>query len=413
MSDARWSETPARVDESSDTSLPMNARHARQDDAWEHLFEALFSAASDAVLVLGEDGHYLRANRRAAELLGYSEDELRGLRPADLLSENVRAEDLARDAAAIQAGQAVVARYEMRRKDGCIVPVEVSAWRVDWSGTAYLGIVRDLSEHALAEAARRSAAEVAETLARPEPHIGAAELPAYFAVAVSHELRTPLTTVLGSADALLRSWARLDNAARHKGVERILSGARRLDLLVRDLLLVTGLEEGELVVRPRSMALIPILEQAIYDVSAAHPNLDVRARGWRAAPTVWADPDRVQQIVEHLLDNAASHGQGAGPPEVRVERHVSEVEVRVSDRGPGLPREGRERLFTRFGKLSSDSHAGRVGTGLGLYICRRLVEQMGGSIGVVSTRGKGASFWFTLPLAAEAPDQLATEEPRP
>lgn len=231
----------------------------------------------------------------------------------------------------------------------------------------------------------------------PHEPLESAEVPRHFALAVSHELRTPLTTILGSAEVLLHGWARLDDAARRKGVERLLSGARRLDLLVRDLLLVVGLEQGRLTVSPIETGLTPLLDQAIYDASAAHPNLDLRARGLRGAPPVWADPDRVIQVLMHLIDNAARHGQGAGPPELRVEARPDEVEIRVTDRGPGLPDEGRVRLFTRFGKLSQNPHAGRIGTGLGLYISRLLVEAMGGAIGVESIAGKGASFWFTLP----------------
>lgn len=248
-----------------------------------------------------------------------------------------------------------------------------------------------------AESTRGQASVMARQAA--EPVIDGADLPAHFALAVSHELRTPLTTILGSAEVLLHGWARLDDAARRKGVERLLSGARRLDLLVRDLLLVVGLEKGHLTVSPLPTGLTPLLEQAIYDASAAHPNLELRARGLRGAPAVRADPDRVIQVLMHLIDNAARHGQGAGPPELRVEVRPHEVEIRVTDRGPGLPAEGRSRLFTRFGKLSQNAHAGRVGTGLGLYISRLLVEAMGGAIGVESLPGKGASFWFTLPRA--------------
>jgi signal transduction histidine kinase len=114
---------------------------------------------------------------------------------------------------------------------------------------------------------------------------------------------------------------------------------------------------------------------------------------------VWADPDRVVQVLLYLIDNAARHGQAAGPPELRVEVQSEMVKIRVTDRGPGLPIEGRTRLFTRFGKLNQNAHAGRIGTGLGLYISRLLVEGMGGAIGAESTPGRGASFWFTLPRA--------------
>jgi PAS domain S-box-containing protein len=347
------------------------------------LFEALLAGTSDAVFVLDEGGGLVQASPRALALLGYTAHELRQRRPT-----GVFAMDMVEIAAVPGGRPGHTGSYQSCRcllphKNGDTIPMTLAVHRGERAGRrVLLCIARDL----------------------PEPHGASSELPAYFAVAVSHELRTPLTTILGSAEVLLRSWARLDDATRRAGVERVLSGARRLDLLVRDLLLVVGIEDGELVVRPVHIPLVPLLEQALYEASVAHPNLNVRARGLRGAPTVRADPDRVVQVLVHLLDNAARHGRGAGPPELRVAplTDAGQVRLSVSDRGPGLPLEGRERLFTRFGKLSSAAHAGRLGTGLGLYLCRRLVEAMGGAIGVESTPGKGASFWFTLPLAGDA-----------
>jgi PAS domain S-box-containing protein len=347
------------------------------------LFEALLAGTSDAVFVLDEDGCLMQASPRALALLGYTADELRQLRPTGVFAVDTVEMTPSTGGRLGHTGSYQGCRCLLPHKNGGRIPVTLAVHRGERAGLrVLLCIACDLDE----------------------PRVASAELPAYFAVAVSHELRTPLTTILGSAEVLLRSWARLDDATRRTGVERVLSGARRLDLLVRDLLLVVGIEDGDLVVRPARIALVPLLEQALYDASVAHPNLNVRARGLRGAPAVWADPDRVVQVLVHLLDNAARHGQGAGPPELRVATLTAagEVRISVSDRGPGLPLEGRERLFTRFGKLSPAAHAGRLGTGLGLYLCRRLVEAMGGAIGMESTPGKGASFWFTLPLAGAA-----------
>ena len=347
------------------------------------LFKALLAGTSDAVFVLDEDGCLVQASPRGLDLLGYTADELRQLRPTGVFAVDMVEMALAPDGPPGHTGSNQSCRYLLPHKNGGRIPVTLTVYRGERAGRLFvLCIARELAE----------------------PRVASAELPAYFAVAVSHELRTPLTTILGSAEVLLRSWARLDDTARRTGVERVLSGARRLDLLVRDLLLVVGIEDGDLAVRPARVPLTPLLEQALYDASVAHPNLNVRARGLRGAPAVWADPDRVLQVLVHLLDNAARHGQGVGPPELRVATlsDAGEVRISVRDRGPGLPVEGRERLFTRFGKLSPASHAGRLGTGLGLYLCRCLVEAMGGAIGVESTPGKGARFWFTLPLAGEA-----------
>ena len=338
----------------------------------------LLALTNDAVVVLDAEGRCVGASRRALDLLGCTRAGIP--RPDQILADDRNLESLKGAARARHANQASTSCLVLRHQDGHPVAVDATVSRSDGDGATYYIV-----------AARETALTTAP----------ANDLPAHFSIAVSHELRTPLTTILGSAEALLRAWPRLDGASRRQGLQRMLSAARRLDLLVRDLLLVTGIEEGDLAVKPVTVALAPLMEQAIYDASVTHPNLNIRARGLRDAPSIFADPDRVVQVLVYLLDNAARHGEGSGPPELRVDTRENGVIIRVSDRGPGLPIEGRERLFTRFGKLSQASHSGRIGTGLGLYLCRQLVERMGGAIGVDSTPGKGASFWFTLPLASQ------------
>lgn len=362
----------------------------------EPVLTTLLSSIGDAVVVLDESGRCLRSSRRALDVLGYStaEELSHGGLATLLVAQAGTAAHETGLAGAMEAEQHHLVRWQPY---GHGTGVEIDVWPLDGDHQRLLvAIVRDVAR-VRADNVPPPSGEAAIPLVIRE--VAAPDLSSHFAIAVSHELRTPLTTILGSAELLLDSWRQLDNATRYKGVERLLSGARRLDLLVRDLLLVMGLEDGDLEIHAVRTPLAPVLEQALYEASAVHPNLDVRARGLRHAPIVWADPDRVVQVLVHLLDNAARHGQGAGPPELRVESGAGMATIHVRDRGPGLPREGRDRLFTRFGKLSQASHAGRIGTGLGLYTSRLLVEAMSGAIGVESTPGKGAHFWFTLPLA--------------
>jgi signal transduction histidine kinase len=115
---------------------------------------------------------------------------------------------------------------------------------------------------------------------------------------------------------------------------------------------------------------------------------------------VLADPDRVQQVVVNLLDNAAKYSPEGRPIRVRCNRAGRAVRVSVVDRGLGIERADFARLFTRFGKLDRHPRAGHGGTGLGLYISKSLVEAMGGGIAVRSRPGWGSIFSFTLPLVA-------------
>jgi two-component system, OmpR family, sensor histidine kinase KdpD len=227
---------------------------------------------------------------------------------------------------------------------------------------------------------------------------------------VSHDLRTPLAAVEGAATALLDDEAALDAAARRELLETIKEEAERLNRRVRNLLDMTRLEAGAVTVRKEWQPLEEVVGAALtqLDERLRHRKVDVEIRdGLRLVPL---DAVLIEQVLVNLLENALRYSPAQAPLAVRAAPGLTEVLVEVADNGPGVPSGDEERVFERFYRGAGQAGAG--GVGLGLAICRAIVDAHGGRIWVENRRGGGASFRFTLPLEGQPPEPLA-EPPGP
>ena len=216
---------------------------------------------------------------------------------------------------------------------------------------------------------------------------------------VSHDLRTPLAAIAGSASTLASSGPRIDEADRHDLATSIYDEARRLERVISNLLETTRLESGGLTLSSEAMPVDEILRPAIAtanDAASGHP-ITLNLRG--ELPLVMADAAAIGQVVANLLENAARHTPAGTPIEVVAERDGDHVAVSVLDHGPGLPPGEEAKVFEKFYR-SPTTTTDRRGLGLGLAICRGLVELHGGTIVAFNREGGGAGFRFTLPLAS-------------
>lgn len=223
-----------------------------------------------------------------------------------------------------------------------------------------------------------------------------------FVATVSHELRTPLTGILGYLELLLSRWSSLNDERRRSMLQRAQSSAARLEHLVTDLLLFSNVEHQELQLHIASCPLEMLVEQAVEDMRTKYRDQQILVRPSRQSAVVQADVQRAIQVIANLLDNAVKYSAEGTPVGVRWVVRPTEVEVVVRDCGPGIKAADRPRLFTRFGTLGHQPRPGQVGTGIGLYVCKRLLEGMRGHIWVVSRSGRGSFFHFTLPRADAA-----------
>lgn len=211
---------------------------------------------------------------------------------------------------------------------------------------------------------------------------------------VSHELRSPLTSVKGYTSLLLNRWDRLSDEQKRMMLEQVQHDADRVTRLITELLDISRLEIGRLVLR-RQLVDVPELAASVVEkLKVEFPDLDCTVAFSDGFPSVYADPDKLEQVLTNLVENAAKYGSPVGM-RVEGEHHADHVAVAVSDRGEGIPEADLPRVFRKFFRRD---HGRPTGTGLGLWISRGLVEAHGGELTASSPAGEGATFRFTLPV---------------
>ncbi|MEV4941826.1 sensor histidine kinase [Streptomyces zaomyceticus] len=219
---------------------------------------------------------------------------------------------------------------------------------------------------------------------------------------VAHELRSPLTSVKGFTATLLTKWERFSDEQKRLMLETVDADAGRIKRLIAELLDISRIDSGRLEVRRQPVDIAAAVGRHVQVHTTGGQSPDrffVRIRP--ELPALWADPDKIDQILGNLLENAVRHGEGTVTIEVAPVRTGDDgeegTEVTVSDEGPGIPEESMGRVFTRFWRGSK-----RGGTGLGLYIVKGVVEAHGGTITVGRGPRGGAEFRFILPVGTPA-----------
>ncbi|MFZ5818009.1 MAG: sensor histidine kinase [Bacillota bacterium] len=224
-----------------------------------------------------------------------------------------------------------------------------------------------------------------------------------FLATTSHELRTPLTAVIGFAEELEDESAGPLQPLQKRYVANILSSARHLLGLINDLLDLSKIEAGRMTLHPTDVDLPPLLDSVVSMVNGM-ARLEGIALKLEVAEgmAVHADRERLKQVLLNLMANALKFTPHGGSITIVAERVGTEGRIAVVDTGIGIAPENLERIFREFEQVDSSLTRRREGTGLGLPLSKRLVELMGGRIGVESRPGEGSCFWITLPLKEES-----------
>lgn len=230
--------------------------------------------------------------------------------------------------------------------------------------------------------------------------------------AVSHDLRTPLASIMGAASALATDGDGMPPATRTELARSIQHEAERLNRRVRELLDMTRLESGAVTVRKEWEAVEDVVGAALARAEALLAGRPVVTRIPDDLPLVPMDAQLVEQVLTNLVENAVKYSDPGTPVEVSVTAGPDEIVVEVADRGPGLPDGEEERVFTKFVRLDNGRRSD--GVGLGLAVCRAIVELHGGWIRAQNRDGGGGAFRFGLPLEGAPPrppegDEAPTE----
>lgn len=357
------------------------------------LFQGILEAAPDAVVIVDSEGHIQIVNGQAEVLFGYKRDEMLGQTVDMLVPEAIRDEHLGHRARYMANARTrpMGAGLDLRArcKDGTELPVEISLSPLDLTGeTLVISIIRDISERREWEGAlARRSAELEQSNAELQQ----------FAYVASHDLQEPLRMVVSFLQLLKRRYeGKLDQEA-DEFIQFAVDGGLRMQQLIQDLLRYSRVGSRELTVELVDSA--EVLDEAIVGLGPAIA--DSKARVTRGdLPHVYADRVQLGQLFQNLVANAIKfHGAAAPRVELGAERASGAWIFSVKDNGIGIPPDQMDRIFRVFQRLHSQSEY--PGSGIGLAICKRIVERHGGRIWMDSTPGTGTTFFFTIPEGAE------------
>ncbi|OOG24232.1 hypothetical protein B1C78_09100 [Thioalkalivibrio denitrificans] len=352
--------------------------------------ELVLATTTDGFFAADLKGDVLHANRSFCEMLGYDESELRVMNIADIEASESPQEVRAHMERIIEGGGSDRFDSRHRRKDGAVLEVEVSTSLVDaGDGPLFYAFVRDISAR---EENRRALIEAREEAER------ASRAKSDFLSSMSHELRTPMNAILGFAQ-LLEYDGRLDRD-QLDSVQEILRSGRHLLDLINEVLDLAKVESGRIDLSLEPLDLCDLVEECfgLVEPLAAERGLSMQRRCSTGAALVRADRVRLKQVLLNLLSNGIKYNREQGRVEVTAcDTGEDRVRITVADTGPGIAPERIADLFQPFSRLEAE-YSGVEGTGIGLTITRRLVEMMGGEIGVDSEPGAGSRFWVELPL---------------
>jgi len=400
------------------------------------LQSAIFNSANFSSIATDAKGVIQIFNVGAERMLGYTAAEVMNkITPADISDPQeviARAKALSVElgtpitpgfeALVFKASRGIEDIYELTyfRKDGSRFPavVSVTALRDEQGGIiGYLLIGTDNTARKQVEAER---ALLDQALQDKNAELESAKLVAEtanlaksdFLSSMSHELRTPLSAILGFAQ-LMDSGSTLPTPAQKRSIDQILKAGWYLLELINEILDLALIESGKLPLSLEPISLTEVVRecQAMIEPQAQKRGIGITFPRFKIPYYVNADRTRVKQILINLLSNAIKYNKAGGA--VAVECNAStpgRIRICVKDTGEGLTPVQLTQLFQPFNRLGQEAHA-EEGTGIGLVVCKRLIELMGGVIGVESTVGKGSVFWIELNLTAEPQSAAGAARP--
>ena len=386
------------------------------------LQNAILNSPNFSIIATDEKGIIQLFNIGAERMLGYLAAEVvNKINPSDIHDPQevmARAQALSLELAtpitpgfealAFKASRGIEDSYELTyiRKDGSRFPaiVSITALRDDYDdiiGYLLIGADNSVRKQVEAELINARAAAEKANLAKSD-----------FLSSMSHELRSPLNAILGFAQ-LMESGSPLPTPVQKASIDQILQAGWYLLDLINEILDLALIESGRLSMSQEPMSLVDvILEcQAMIEPQAKKSGIRMSFPQFKLPYFVKADRTRVKQVLINLLSNAIKYNRTGGAVDVTCNAtNGRSIRISVRDTGEGLPPEKLAQLFQPFNRLGQEASA-EEGTGIGLVVSKRLVELMGGEIGVESTVGVGSIFWIELNVAAEPQPGVGSHEP--
>ncbi|MBX9685642.1 MAG: PAS domain S-box protein [Candidatus Obscuribacterales bacterium] len=346
----------------------------------------LFSSASDVICVLNERNEFKKVNPASIKHWGFAPDELIDFSIEQILASSEASESVAKLNAARRSEAAAEFELKLERKDGRQIE---TLWSSYWSQEEALlyCVVHDISEQKQLERMKQ----------------------AYLSI-VGSDLKLPLSIIADRAALLSGS---LKSALSPKALQRmelVKTNLARLLALVNDFLEMAALQSGKLELDKRECELEAILKQSLHDLEGLAEKKKIQFQIESGVEKGFFDQNRICQVLVNILANAVKFSPEQGVVKIKTQKADDYLLVEISDQGRGVPDSHKEKIFEKFKQVEAADGKRNTGTGLGLPICKDIVEEHGGEISVKSEAGAGSTFCFKIPATEESFEKICREK---
>ncbi|MBL7069824.1 MAG: PAS domain-containing protein [Candidatus Omnitrophica bacterium] len=365
-----------------------------------NLFKNLMEAVPDVIYFKDKKGRLVMVNEAHAKGLGLKPEEIVGKTDFDFFPKD-RAEKMSRDdLRVLNTGKPIIDKIERATRadgvDNYVSTTKIPRYDIKGNIVGLVGITRDITHRIQLVQLRDEKKKIEKRLQMLEE---LNKMKSDFISVVSHELRTPLAIMKGAVELISDGTAGPVNDKQRKLLQKTKDSIRRLRGIIDELLDLSRIEGAKLKLQYSLIDLKKLLEESseFFTRSARGKGITLEYLMPQGEVNIFIDPERVNQVISNLIQNAIKFTEEGGRAKVELEIIGAKIRVGVIDTGAGIARENMEKLFEKFVQLDSSARVAKNGLGLGLSIAKELVEKHGGEIWVESKPGVGSRFYFTLP----------------
>lgn len=352
-------------------------------------YRLAFEGASDHMIITDFDGRILYANQAVERITGYKREEVMGKTPA-IWGKQMPLDFYKQFWRVIKEDKKpFVGELMNKRKNGEIYRAETRVSPIlDQKGNValFLGIERDVTKEREVERVKTE-----------------------FISLASHQLRTPLSAMKWFLDMFLKGDFGPINDKQVEALNNLVQSNERMIRLVNSLLNVSRLDVGRVLIAPEEVDVAKLIDDVILEQESliAARKVVIKKEFDPSVKLMRIDPKFFHEITKSLVSNAIGYSNEGGMVEIKSGKDTTSVMFEIIDHGLGIPEGDQQRVFTRFFRGSNIEKVNPEGSGMDLYVAKQLVEIMGGIIGFESKEGKGARFWFTLPIVVPEQKEVA------